>query len=86
MASSMTVPVIDVQGNNFKELWAAMVIAIRTSSFIAIDTVRKSSLLYLETQPNVKIQVYNSEIEHDHSCMRSLVGTEWSWIKESSSS
>ncbi len=26
---------------NFKELWAAMVIAIRTSSFIAVDTVRK---------------------------------------------
>uniref|UniRef100_A0A9J8ATY2 Target of EGR1 protein 1 n=1 Tax=Cyprinus carpio carpio TaxID=630221 RepID=A0A9J8ATY2_CYPCA len=38
MSSSMTIPVIDVQGNNFKELWAAMVIAIKTSSFIAIDT------------------------------------------------
>ncbi|XP_043113934.1 target of EGR1 protein 1 [Puntigrus tetrazona] len=38
MSSSMIVPVIDVQGNNFKELWAAMVIAIKTSSFIAIDT------------------------------------------------
>lgn len=34
----MIIPVIDVQGNNFKELWAAMVIAIKTSSFIAIDT------------------------------------------------
>ncbi|XP_016150514.1 target of EGR1 protein 1 [Sinocyclocheilus grahami] len=38
MSSSMIVPVIDVQANNFKELWAAMVIAIKTSSFIAIDT------------------------------------------------
>ncbi|XP_026061784.1 target of EGR1 protein 1 [Carassius auratus] len=38
MSSSMIVPVIDVQGNNFKELWAAIVIAIKTSSFIAIDT------------------------------------------------
>jgi len=40
MSSSMIVPVIDVQGNNFTELWAAMVLAIKTSSFIAIDLVR----------------------------------------------
>ncbi|KAI2667593.1 Target of EGR1 protein 1 [Labeo rohita] len=38
MSSSMIIPVVDVQGNNFKELWAAIVIAIKTSSFIAIDT------------------------------------------------
>lgn len=38
MTSSIIIPVIDVQGNNFKELWAAVVLAIKTSSFIAIDT------------------------------------------------
>ncbi|XP_072297065.1 target of EGR1 protein 1 [Eucyclogobius newberryi] len=36
--SSFAVPVIDVHNDNFKELWPAMVVALKTSSFIAIDT------------------------------------------------
>ncbi|KAJ0058937.1 hypothetical protein NL108_003263 [Boleophthalmus pectinirostris] len=36
--SSFVVPVIDVHNDNFKELWPAMVVALKTSSFIALDT------------------------------------------------
>uniref|UniRef100_A0A8C9S5T4 Target of EGR1 protein 1 n=1 Tax=Scleropages formosus TaxID=113540 RepID=A0A8C9S5T4_SCLFO len=38
MTRSITVPVVDVQTNNFQELWPAMVLAVKSASFIALDT------------------------------------------------
>nr|XP_057923224.1 target of EGR1 protein 1 [Doryrhamphus excisus] len=38
MTSSLVVPVIDVHNDNFGELWPAMVVAIKMSSFLALDT------------------------------------------------
>ena len=44
MSEIHEVPIVEVHTGNFNEIWPGLVLAIRAATFVAIDTVSKTSL------------------------------------------
>ena len=85
MADFKHVPILDVLTDNCREMWPAILLAVRSSTFVAIDMVSQLLAIFLrikERNTRVEVTFQNVNIPRDkqlalNCCCHLLSGIKW---------